>query len=75
MVPASSSAGPTPDSGGKMSGTWGFANGMISELGTSIGSNCLFVCYRAVTALMERFCQTAFVPRATLRLKDRFVHA
>jgi hypothetical protein len=42
--------------------------------GNKIGSNYLFVCYRVVTALMERFCQTAFAPREALAAESRACH-
>ena len=31
----------------------------------------LFVCYHAVTALTERFCQNAFAPREAMAAKSR----
>jgi hypothetical protein len=48
---------------------------MNSELGTSIGPMTkLFVCYDAVTALMERFCQNAFAPREAMAAGSRTCH-
>ena len=54
--------------------------GMSSEwhefrAGTSIGPTTkLFVCYHAVTALMERFCQNAFAPREAMAAGSRACH-
>ena len=48
---------------------------MSSELGTSIGPTTKsFVCYHAVTALMERFCQNAFAPREAMAAGSKACH-